>query len=505
MPDSVLPADGRGPLLRDRWGAFIGGQWVLPEDGTHFAVLEPATGGHLADVLNADEHLVDLAVRDSRRAYEGEWGRLTPRDRGALLRKVAAAIRVHADELAELEAREVGKPRRDAARFDVSFSSAGFDYFGGLADTLHGTILDQGAIEARVHYEPYGVVAAILPFNWPPLHFTKKAAPALAAGNTVVIKPGEQAPLAVLRLVEIVNQVLPPGVVNAVAGLPAGPALAGHPVVERITFTGATATGRHVLRSAAENLTYATLELGGKNALMVLDDADMQVAVDVAIEGMFYNQGEACTSTSRILVHRSRYDEFAQRFVAATATLKVGDGLDADTDIGAMVDARQQQKVLGYIDTAVTEGAKIAFHGDVPADDRLRNGFWVPPTVLVDVGPHHTVAQEEIFGPVASLLVFDTDDEAVAIANGTSYGLTAAIITTDHFRASKLAERLEAGMVFVNNYLRRSFLGSPFGGVKHSGFGRENWAETLHEFVRAKNVRFPSGRVPVPVWPPVER
>ncbi|MFC0541554.1 aldehyde dehydrogenase family protein [Kutzneria chonburiensis] len=486
-----------------RWGAFIGGEWVLPDDPSWFSVLEPATGGHLAEVLVADEALVDRAVRDSRRAYEGEWGRLTPRDRGALLHKVAAAIRAHADELAELEAREVGKPRRDAARFDVSFSSAGFEYFGGLADTLHGTLLDQGAIEARVHYEPYGVVAAILPFNWPPLHFTKKAAPALAAGNTVVIKPGEQAPLAVLRLVEIVNQVLPPGVVNAVAGLPAGPALAGHPVVERITFTGATATGRHVLRSAAENLTYATLELGGKNALLVLDDADLAVAVDVAIEGMFYNQGEACTSTSRILVHRSRYDEFLDRFVAKTSTLKIGDGLDPDSDIGAMVDAKQQQKVLGYVDTAVDEGAKIAYQGSAPTDDRLRNGFWAPPTVLVDVLPHHTVAQEEIFGPVASIMVFDTDDEAVAIANGTSYGLTAAIVTTDHFRASRLAARLEAGMIFVNNYLRRSFLGSPFGGAKGSGFGRENWAETLHEFVRAKNVRFPSGRQPIPVWPPV--
>jgi acyl-CoA reductase-like NAD-dependent aldehyde dehydrogenase len=502
--DPVLPADGRGPLLREHWGAFIGGQWVLPGDAGSFAVLEPATGGHLADVLAADEQLVDRAVRDARRAYEGEWGRLTPRDRGSLLRKVAAAIRAHADELGELEAREVGKPRRDALRFDVSFSSAGFDYFGGLADTVHGQVLDQGPIEARVHYEPYGVVAAILPFNWPPLHFTKKAAPALAAGNTVVVKPGEQAPLAVLRLVEIVNQVLPPGVVNAVAGLPAGPALAGHPVVERITFTGATATGRHVLRSAAENLTYATVELGGKNALMVLDDADMRVAVDVAVEGMFYNQGEACTSTSRILVHRSRYDEFVERFVAATAKLTVGDGLDPETDIGAMVDAKQQQKVLNHIDTAVEEGAEVAFRGDVPTCECHRDGFWVPPTVLVGVRPHHTVAQEEIFGPVASLMVFDADDEAVAIANGTSYGLTAAIITTDHFRASQLAGRLEAGMVFVNNYMRRSFLGSPFGGVKGSGFGRENWAETLHEFVRAKNVRFPSGRAPIPVWPPVD-
>ncbi|MET7991094.1 aldehyde dehydrogenase family protein [Amycolatopsis sp. NPDC005232] len=502
--EPVLPADGRGPLPRARWGSFIGGNWVTPEDAPAFAVLEPATGGRLADVVEASDDVVDQAVRDARRAYEGEWGRLTPRERSGLLRKVAALIREYAEELGELEAREVGKPRRDALRFDVSFSSAGFDYFGGLADTLHGDVLDQGPIEARVHYEPYGVVAAILPFNWPPLHFTKKTAPALAAGNTVVIKPGEQAPLAVLRLVEIVNQVLPPGVVNAVSGLSAGPALAGHGGVERITFTGATKTGQAVLRTAAENLTFATMELGGKNALIVLDDADLQVAVDVAIEGMFYNQGEACTSTARILVHRSLHDEFVERFVAATEKLQVGDGLDAATDIGAMVDARQQQKVLAYVDTAVAEGAKIAYQGETPVDARLAGGFWVPPTVLTGVQPDHTVAQEEIFGPVASILVYDTDEEAVRIANGTAYGLTAALITRDHFRASNLARGLQSGMVFVNNYVRRSFLGSPFGGVKGSGFGRENAAETLHEFVRAKNVRFPSGRGPIPVWPPVD-
>jgi len=488
--------------VTDRWAAFIGGNWVTPENPKWFDVAEPATGRKLAEVLEADEALVGLAIADARRAYDEDWRHRTPRERGALLHKVAGVIRAHADELAELEAREVGKPRRDALKFDVSFSSAGFEYYGGLADTVHGDLLDQGPIEARVTYEPYGVVAAILPFNWPPIHFTKKSAPALAAGNTVVIKPGDQAPLTVLRLVELANEVLPPGVLNAVAGLPAGALITGHPTVERITFTGATVTGRKVLESAAKNLTYTTLELGGKNALVVLDDADMDTAVDISIEGMFYNQGEACTSTSRILVHRSRYDEFVERFVAATERLVVGDGLDAATDIGAMVDARQQQKVLAYVESAMSEGAKIATQGTLPTDERLRDGFWVAPTVLVDVTPQMRVAQEEIFGPVASIMVFDTDDEAIEIANGTSYGLTAALITEDHFRASRLAERLEAGMIFINNYMRRSFLGSPFGGVKASGFGRENSAETLHEFVRAKNVRFPSGRAPVPTWPP---
>jgi acyl-CoA reductase-like NAD-dependent aldehyde dehydrogenase len=487
---------------RKLWGAFIGGAFVEAGHLPTFAVHEPATGDEIARVVNADAAVVDRAVRDARRAYEQTWRHMPPRERGHLLGQVAARIRANADELAELEAREVGKPRRDAQRFDVSFSHACFDYFAGLADTLHGEILNQGPIEARVVYEPYGVVAAILPFNWPPIHFSKKSAPALAAGNTVVIKPGEQAPLTALRLVEIANEVLPPGVVNAVPGISAGPALAAHPLVERISFTGATSTGRRVLQTAAENVTFATMELGGKNALLVLEDADLEVAVHVALEGMFYNQGEACTSTSRILVHDSIHDEFLRRFARATERLVVGDGLDARTDIGPMVDARQRDKVLEYLQIALREGARLVTQGALPTEERLRNGFWVAPTVLADITPQMTVAQEEVFGPIASVMRFTEEDEAIEIANGTKYGLTAAICTTDVARAWAMAQRLEAGMVFVNNYMRRAFLGSPFGGVKGSGFGRENAIETLREFTRSKNVRFPSGRGNIPVWPP---
>lgn len=314
------------------------------------------------------------------------------RERAGLLRQVAATIRAHAGELAELEAREVGKPRRDALRSDVSYSSAGFDYYAGLAETLHGEIIDQGPIEARVIYEPYGVVAAILPFNWPPIHFTKKCAPALAAGNTVIVKPGEQAPLTVLRLPQLANEVLPPGVLNAVPGPAAGPALVSHPQVERITFTGATATGRRVLASAAQNLTYATMELGGKNAILVLADADLDAAVAVAIEGMFYNQGEACTSTSRIVVHDSVHDEFLSRFARATEALVVGDGLDPATDVGPMVDAAQRDKVLAYLRAGLDEGARLVTQGRLPADKRLRDGYWVAPSVLADVTPEMTIA-----------------------------------------------------------------------------------------------------------------
>ncbi|MGW3622964.1 aldehyde dehydrogenase family protein [Streptomyces sp. NPDC000880] len=491
-------------LLRDRpvWGPFIGGAFVDADGAATIPVLEASTGTRLADLVTADAAIVDRAVKDARRAYEETWRDLSPKERGDLMRQVAAVIRDHADELAELVAREVGKPMRDARRVDIMSCHTGFDYYAGIADTVHGEILDQGAIESRVDYEPYGVVAAILPFNWPPIHFAKKAAPALAVGNTVVIKPGEQAPLTVLRLVELANQVLPPGVINAVGGIEAGAALASHPRVERITFTGATATGRKVLRSAAENLTYTTVELGGKNALIVLDDADLDNALDVAIEGMFYNQGEACTSTSRLLVHSSLYDEFTAEFVRRTEALVVGDPLVAETDIGPLVDARQRDRVNGYLEVALSEGAELLYQALLPNDERLAEGFFVAPAVLGGVTEDMTVAREEIFGPVASVMRFDTDDEAVRIANATDYGLTAAICTRDEVRAAKLARRLEVGMVFVNNYTRRAFIGSPFGGVKGSGFGREYAPETLHEFVRAKNVRFVSGRGVVPTWPP---
>jgi acyl-CoA reductase-like NAD-dependent aldehyde dehydrogenase len=483
------------------WGAFINGAWVVPAQARTYDVHEASNGTVLARVAEADRELVNEAVRNARHAYETTWRDLSPRERAGYLRQVAAVIRSHAEELAELCAREVGKPKRDALLVDVVSSHTNFDYYAGIADTVHGQLLHQGPVEAHVTFEPYGVVAAILPFNWPVQHVAKKCAPALAAGNTVVVKPGEQAPLAILRLIELANEVLPPGVLNAVNGVDAGPALLAHRRIERVTFTGSTQTGRKVMQAAAEHLTYVTLELGGKNALIVLDDADVDAAVRVAIEGMFYNNGMACTSTSRLVVHESLYDEFATKFVAAARQLVIGEPLDPATDIGPMVDRRQQERVMSYVSTTLTEGATLLFEGALP-EHLSPNGFWVAPRIFGDVTSAMTIAHEEVFGPVAALMRFSTEEEAVTIANDTEYGLTAAICTSDERRAARLAPRLEVGMVFVNQYTRRTFIGSPFGGVKGSGYGREYSAETLLEFVRAKNVRFPSGHGVMPTWPP---
>lgn len=486
-----------------RTGIFVGGGWK-PGHGTDaFEVQNPATGEVLAEVVAGVAADVDEAVTDAAEAFL-RW-RVTPaRQRGVLMRQYAALIREHAKELADLESAENGKPARDALAFDVTYSHMTFDLFASLTETLTGEILDQGPIRAQVVYEPYGVVGAILPFNWPPIHFAAKCAPALAAGNTVVVKPGEQAPLTVLRMVELAARVFPPGVINAVPGPQAGPALAAHRGLGRLTFTGASDTGRRVMAAAAQTLTLPTMELGGKNALVVFDDADLDTAVKSSIEGMFFNQGEACTATARILVQRGIYEEFTRRFVDATSRLKVGAGTDPDVAIGPMVDRKQSDRVSSYIDIAKNEGARLVYQGSIPDDPRLAGGYWVPPTVFADVTAEMRIAQEEVFGPVATLMPFDTDDEAIEIANGTQYGLTAAVFTESEGRVRRFSRDLEAGMVFINNYFRASLLGSPFGGVKDSGFGREGCVQTLHEFTQAKNIRVPTGTVPVPFWGPAQ-
>jgi acyl-CoA reductase-like NAD-dependent aldehyde dehydrogenase len=463
-------------------------------------VENPATGELLATLPCAGEHEVAAAVEAACRAFEGHWRDVPARERGELLFAVAERVRENAAELAELLATEMGKPLDQAARFDMVGCVNGFRYFGGLADKIAGDALRQGPLDVYTVYEPYGVVGAILPFNWPPLHVAGKTASALAAGNTVVLKAPEQAPLTVLRIVELMQEVLPAGVVNAVVGrAEAGAAIVSHPLVRKVSFTGSTAVGRAVMSLAAENITGTLLELGGKNPLVVFGDADIECALTAAIEGGFYNQGEACTASSRVLVHESLHDEFAARFAAAVARLRVGDPLAAGTHVGPMVTRAHQQRVQGYVELGTQEGARVLAQALLPTEERLEAGFFVAPTLFGDVTSAMRIFREEIFGPVVGLTAFASYEEAIELANDTEYGLVAGVITADMGIAHRAARDIEAGVVMVNNY-KRGYLGSPFGGMKASGLGRESAMQTVLEFLEVKNVRFPSGREEIPSW-----
>jgi acyl-CoA reductase-like NAD-dependent aldehyde dehydrogenase len=462
--------------------------------------MNPATDELLAMVQGSGIGEVDAAVRAAHAAYANDWRWRAPRERGRFLLDAAALLRKHADEIARLETLENGKPLTQSRAFDVEALIAGFEYFGGLADKPLGQFTDIGFAYNHIMFEPLGVVAGVIPFNWPPIHTGGKAAPALAAGNTVVLKPGEQAPLAIMRIVEILQDVLPPDVLHVLPGRgPIGRAIVAHPLVRKVSFTGSTTTGIAVLKECADNLTPTLLELGGKNAFIVFADADLDRAVRDAIDGAFFNQGEACTAASRILVQQPVYDEFVRRMAAAVAKLKVGDGLDPETHVGPLVTREQQQKVLAGLEAAVAEGARVEAQAPLPSQSRLKDGYFVAPTLLTGVHRDMSIAREELFGPVTYVMPFDTFDEAIEIANESDFGLVAGVYSRDYEQVMRAARRLDVGVVFANTY-NRSIIGTPFGGTKGSGYGREHAVQTLMEFSRQKVVRMPSGEEPVPVW-----
>ncbi len=477
------------------------GPWSSGREEDTFDVEDPATGRVIATVAGGGAPEVDAAVRRARVAYDEVWRHVSARERGRLLSECSRVIRDHADELALLETTEMGKPYSQSRRFDVEFCISSFQFYAGLADKLPGAAFDLGPVAAHTVHEPYGVVAGIIAFNWPPIHTAAKSAPALAAGNTVVLKPPDQDPLTIMRIVELLRDVLPDGVLQVVPG--PGPApgsvLASHPLVERLSFTGSTATGRAVLKLAADAMTPVTVELGGKNPLIVFADADLEAAVRGAVEGAYFNQGEACTAASRLLVEESVHDEFTGRLAAAVERLRVGDGRHPATHVGPLITRAQQERVLGFIDQAVAEGATLAARAALPDDPALAGGYWVAPALFTDVTPSMTIAREEVFGPVTAVLRFSGEDEALALANDTPYGLVAAVYTTDHGRARRVARRLDTGVVMVNNY-NRALLGTPFGGFGDSGYGREHAIESLLEFTRTKNIREPSGLGTIPEW-----
>jgi acyl-CoA reductase-like NAD-dependent aldehyde dehydrogenase len=487
------------PGTAPEYAALTTTRWSSADPADRFAVENPATGAVITTVQGGGAAEIDGAVRAAHRAFETDWRWRSPEERGAILCRCADALEPHADELAALESLENGKPVGQARRGDVAFLIEVFRYFGGLIDKLPNEFHDKGGLYASIVLEPYGVVGGIIPFNWPPIHTGGKVAPALAVGNTVVLKPGEQAPLTIMRIVELLQSVLPPDVLQVVpgAGPVAGQALAAHPLVRKISFTGSTKAGAAVARTAAGNITPLLLELGGKNAFIVFDDADLDQAVRDALEGGYFNQGEACTAASRILVQRGVHDVFVRKLAAGVAKLRVGNGADPRTHVGPLVTKAQQQRVLDYIRIGQEEGATIVAQAALPSDPALANGYFVAPTLFSGVTRSMRIATEEIFGPVVTVTAFDSYDEAISITNESEYGLVCGVYTADMNRAFRASREIDAGVVFLNNY-NRTFLGTPFGGAKHSGYGREHSIQTLHEYGRAKSIRFPSGRSKLP-------
>lgn len=479
-------------------------RWSSTSADDSFTVENPATGEVVAVVQGSGPDEVDRAVRTAYDAHL-RWKQRPARERGRYLRRVAEVIRGHADEIAALESREMGKPIAQARNFDVEAAIGIFEYFASVVESLPSQARDYGAVFDLTTLEPFGVIAGIVPFNWPPIHTAGKIAPALAVGNAVVLKPPEQTPSVVLRMVELIASALPDDVVHVVPGAgPVGATLAGHPLVGKVSFTGSPATGSAVLRGVADNLTPTLMELGGKNPLVVFDDASLPDALLAAVDGGFFNQGEACTASSRILLHDSIFDEFAEKLCTAVRRLRVGDGADPATDVGPLVTPEQQRRVLSYLDIGVQEGARIAAQASLPDDPRLASGCFVPPTVLTDVTSSMRVATEEIFGPVVSLIRFGDDDEAVRIANGTPFGLVAAVFSQDIERALRVSRQIRAGAVLVNNYVRLS-IGTGFGGVGNSGVGREHALETLAEYGYTKTIRLATRREELPYWPAAAR
>ena len=468
---------------------LIDGKWVESVSGKRFETINPSTGEVICDVAEGDKADVDLAVKAARKAFEsGPWSKLAPAGRGVLLNKLADAMESHLDELAALESLDNGKPISDATNADLPLSIACFRYYAGWADKNYGqTIPFSPDYFCYTRHEPIGVVGQIIPWNFPLLMQSWKWGPALACGNTVVLKPAEQTPLTALRLAKLAQDVgFPNGVINVVPGYgpTAGAALSGHMDVDKIAFTGETGTGKIVMTAAAQsNLKRVSLELGGKSPNIVFADADLDAAVEGAYFGLFFNQGQCCTAGSRLFVQESIYDEFVTKMVAKAKSRRVGDPFDTSTEQGPQVSQEQFDRVMGYIDAGQKGGAKMLFGGQRVGD----RGYFIQPTIFTDVKDDMKIAKEEIFGPVMSILKFKDVDEVIARGNATFYGLAAAVWTKDISKAIKLSNALRAGTVWVNCYDVFD-ASAPFGGFKMSGIGRELGSYALQLYTEVKTV-----------------
>ncbi len=470
---------------------LIDAEWLPAESGKTFAVHNPATGEEIARVAKADTPDVDRAVRAAHRAFEdGPWSSLRPPDRARLLFTVARLIRERLEEIATVETQNVGKPIRDS-RDEVGAAADCFEYYAGAVSRIFGETIPVASpgLDFTLR-EPIGVVALIVPWNFPFIMAAWKVAPALATGNTVILKPASYTPLTALLLGEICQAAgIPPGVVNVITGpgATAGASLAGHPLVGKIAFTGETETGKQIMHLAADSIKKVSLELGGKSPNIIFDDADLNEAANTSALAVFGNAGQDCCARSRAFVHERVYDAFLAKFVARTRSLKVGDPMDPETEVGPLISPNQRERVVGYIRLGQAEGAKLACGGDIPTDPGRSRGSYLLPAVLANVQNRMRVAQEEIFGPVLCVIPFRDEDEAVRLTNETIYGLSGSLWTRDIGRAIRVARRIRTGVLSVNSN-RSVHLEAPFGGYKLSGVGRELGMHALSLYTEVKNV-----------------
>lgn len=476
--DDALPAH------RD---LYHGGAWHPPAGG-YVETLSPVTGESLGPCAEANGADVDAAVRAASAAFR-DWRQTKPVERGKLLKRLAAAMRAHADELIALDAINAGGPCT-ALKHDVEYAATHMEFFGGLVTELKGDTSPQGAGALNISLrEPIGVCARIVAYNHPLMFTGARIAAPLAAGNTVIMKPPVQAPLSAYRMMEILGGLIPPGVVNMLSGgLACGEALVAHPGIRSVSLIGSVPTGRAIARNAADRLKHVLLELGGKNAMIVYPDADLERAIEAAVRGMnFTFAGQSCASTTRIFVHASCHDRVLAGIVERVARFRPGPTTDPATTMGAVISRAQHDRIMGFIASGREDGARLVAGGGVPDDPRLAGGYFIEPTVFADVTMTMRIAREEIFGPVLCVLRWDDEDAMFEEVNGLDYGLTASIFTSDLATAHRGAARVEAGYVWINN-AGTHFHGTPFGGTKLSGVGREESIEELLAFTQLKNV-----------------
>jgi acyl-CoA reductase-like NAD-dependent aldehyde dehydrogenase len=471
---------------------YVGGQWIDAASGDYFESDDPFRGEPWALIPKGTPADVDRAVRAARAAFTtGEWPALSASRRGALLRRLGDLIADRSRALAEIEVRDNGKLFAEMST-QTAYMAQWYHYYGGLADKIEGAVLptDKPQTFNYTRYEPLGVVGAIVPWNSPLLLMSWKLAPALAAGNTVVVKPSEYTSASTLEFMKLVEEAgFPPGVVNVVTGLgpEVGSALVEHPLVAKVAFTGSDATGQRVYEAAARGLKRVSMELGGKSPNIVFDDADLENAIKGVISGIFAATGQTCIAGSRLLVQESIHDRFLEQLVAFARTARMGNPMDAGTQIGPVTNKPQLEKILRYIDIAKGEGARPVLGGGRASRPECGSGWFVEPTIFEGVRNDMRIAQEEVFGPVLAVIPFTDEDEAIAIGNDVVYGLAAGVWTQNMRRALLMAEKLQAGTVWINTYRAVSYL-SPFGGYKRSGLGRESGQEMIKEYLQVKSV-----------------